>query len=197
MHFKILLTTHSTAFMRSGGGESELVQVAGLFNDSGVRADIYGIRSRPPRSYNAVMHFSDRADGEAIIRETVSQGEKLFPWPNVWWLNAPAAAEIGRIETLVKSAERLLYTTSPARIRPAEHRQCIQDTTEPNSNGQAFAGRTAVPRSPARYVHPRDLCGDATARADGATGAWVWVRELKDADGVRGGVRFARRAGHE
>ncbi|WP_233800164.1 hypothetical protein [Paraburkholderia sp. HP33-1] len=85
MHFKILVTTHSTAFMTSGGGESELVQVAELLDESGVQADIYGIRSLPLRFYDAVMHFFVHADGEAIIRETVNQGKKLFLWPNVWW----------------------------------------------------------------------------------------------------------------
>nr|WP_238537913.1 glycosyl transferase family 1 [Paraburkholderia atlantica] len=112
MHFKILLTTHSTAFMTSGGGESELVQVAELLNDSDVQADIYGIRSRPLRFYDAVMHFSVHADGEAIVRETVNQGKKLFLWPNVWWLSAPDPAEIGRIEAFVQRAERLLFKSS-------------------------------------------------------------------------------------
>ncbi|NMM02215.1 glycosyltransferase family 4 protein [Paraburkholderia sp. RP-4-7] len=109
MHFKILLTTHSTAFMTSGGGESELVQVAELLADAGVQADIYGIRSRPLRFYDAVMHFSVHADGEAIIRETVQHGKKLFLWPNVWWLTPPDAAEISRIESIIQRADRLLF----------------------------------------------------------------------------------------
>ncbi|CAE6818393.1 hypothetical protein R69658_05732 [Paraburkholderia aspalathi] len=109
MHFKILLTTHSTAFMTSGGGESELVQVAELLNDAGVQADIYGIRSRPLRFYDAVMHFSVHADGEAIIREIVHHGKKLFLWPNVWWLSPPDAAEISRIEAMARRADRLLF----------------------------------------------------------------------------------------
>ena len=109
MHFKILLTTHSTAFMTSGGGESELVQVAELLSDAGVQADIYGIRSRPLRFYDAVMHFSVHADGEAIIRETIHHGKKLFLWPNVWWLTPPDAAEIARIEAITQRADRLLF----------------------------------------------------------------------------------------
>ncbi|WP_233828470.1 glycosyltransferase [Paraburkholderia sp. ZP32-5] len=112
MHFKILLTTHSTAFMTSGGGESELVQVAELLNESDVQADIYGIRSRPLRFYDAVMHFSVHADGEAIVRETVNQGKKVFLWPNVWWLSAPDPVEISRIEAFVARAERLLFKSS-------------------------------------------------------------------------------------
>jgi glycosyltransferase involved in cell wall biosynthesis len=112
MHFKILLTTHSTAFLTSGGGESELVQVAELLNDSDVQADIYGIRSRPLRFYDAVMHFSVHADGEAIIRETVQHGKKLFVWPNVWWLSPPDAAEVSRIEAIARRADRLLFKSS-------------------------------------------------------------------------------------
>ncbi|MBN3805307.1 glycosyltransferase family 4 protein [Paraburkholderia sp. Ac-20336] len=112
MHFKILLTTHSTAFMTSGGGESELVQVAELLNDSDVQADIYGIRSRPLRFYDAVMHFSVHADGEAIVRETVNHGKKLFLWPNVWWLSPPDAAEISRIGAFVRRADRLLFKSA-------------------------------------------------------------------------------------
>lgn len=109
MHFKILLTTHSTAFMTSGGGESELVQVAELLNDAGVQADIYGIRSRPLRFYDAVMHFSVNADGEAMIREIVQHGKTLLLWPNVWWLTPPDPAEIARIEGIARRAERLFF----------------------------------------------------------------------------------------
>ncbi|MFM0485006.1 glycosyltransferase family 4 protein [Paraburkholderia strydomiana] len=109
MHFKILLTTHSTAFMTSGGGESELVQVAELLGDAGVQADIYGIRSRPLRFYDAVMHFSVHADGEAIIREILAHGKKLFLWPNVWWLSAPDPAEVARIQAIAQRADRLLF----------------------------------------------------------------------------------------
>jgi glycosyltransferase involved in cell wall biosynthesis len=98
--------------MTSGGGESELVQVAELLNESDVQADIYGIRSRPLRFYDAVMHFSVHADGEAIVRETVNQGKKLFLWPNVWWLSAPDPVEINRIEALVARAERLLFKSA-------------------------------------------------------------------------------------
>jgi glycosyltransferase involved in cell wall biosynthesis len=107
--FKILLTTHSTAFLTSGGGESELVQVAELLNNGGVEADIYGIRSRPLRFYDAVMHFSIHADGEPVIRETSQFGKRLLLWPNVWWLSPPAAMEIERIETITRQAHRLLF----------------------------------------------------------------------------------------
>ncbi|MDE1182988.1 glycosyl transferase family 1 [Paraburkholderia sp.] len=107
--FKLLLTTHSTAFLTSGGGESELVQVAELLNNGGVQADIYGIRSRPLRFYDAVMHFSIHADGEAVLRETTQYGKKVFLWPNVWWLSPPDAAEIARIQGLARQAHRLLF----------------------------------------------------------------------------------------
>ncbi|WMY07503.1 glycosyltransferase family 4 protein [Paraburkholderia phenoliruptrix] len=107
--FKILLTTHSTAFLTSGGGESELVQVAELLNNSGVQADIYGIRSRPLRFYDAVMHFSLHADGEAVIRETTQSGKKLILWPNVWWLTPPPVEEVRRVTAIARQAHRLLF----------------------------------------------------------------------------------------
>src|SRR5471030_1361514 len=109
MDFKILLTTHSTAFLTSGGGESELVQVAELLGNAGVQADIYGLRSRPLRFYDAVMHFSVDADGEAMIRETLRHGKKLFIWPNVWWLSPPGAAEVARTLAITERASHLLF----------------------------------------------------------------------------------------
>ncbi|WP_144108553.1 glycosyltransferase family 4 protein [Paraburkholderia sp. BCC1886] len=130
MHFKILLTTHSTAFLTSGGGESELVQVAELLNDAGIQADIYGIRSRPVRFYDAVMHFSVHADGEAIIRAIVHHGKKLFLWPNVWFLSPPDDAEIRRIEAIAAHAERLLFKSVTElehfnRYITADPRKCV------------------------------------------------------------------------
>lgn len=107
--YKILLTTHSTAFLTSGGGESELVQVAEILRDTGIQADIYGIGSRPLRFYDAVMHFSVHADGDSMVREARRRESPLFLWPNVWWNDPPSQPEIDRISAICQSARKVLF----------------------------------------------------------------------------------------
>ena len=110
MHnLKVLLTTYSTAFITSGGGESELVQVSDILNKSGVQSDIYGIDSKPLSFYHAVMHFSLHGNGEAILQEAKNQKKKIFLWPNVWWREDPSPQEIRRIEKIVQMADCLIF----------------------------------------------------------------------------------------
>ncbi|KVF54611.1 glycosyltransferase [Burkholderia cenocepacia] len=106
---KILLTTYSTAFATSGGGESEMVQVAEILNASGVHADIYGIGSRPFSFYDSIMHFSVHADGDAMIREARHRNKPIFLWPNVWWNERPSASELERIPNVCGTATKLLF----------------------------------------------------------------------------------------
>ena len=106
---KFLLTTYSTAFTVSGGGESELVQVAEILKSSGVHTDIYGIGSRPLSFYDGVIHFSVHADGHAILREATLKKKRIFLWPNVWWWEAPSPAEVQRISEMAGNAHKLLF----------------------------------------------------------------------------------------
>ncbi|MCA7085486.1 glycosyltransferase [Cupriavidus sp. DB3] len=106
---KLLLTTYSTAFATSGGGESELVQVAEMLNVSGIHADIYGIGSRPFSFYDGIMHFSVHADGDAMLREARARSKPIFLWPNVWWNQAPSDMEVSRIAELCTGARKLLF----------------------------------------------------------------------------------------
>ncbi|APA85626.1 glycosyltransferase family 4 protein [Paraburkholderia sprentiae WSM5005] len=106
---KFILTTYSTAFTVSGGGESELVQVAEILKASGVHTDIYGIGSRPLSFYDGVIHFSVHADGHAILREAAIRNKRIFLWPNVWWLGPIPASEVARIEDITRSAHKVLF----------------------------------------------------------------------------------------
>jgi glycosyltransferase involved in cell wall biosynthesis len=106
---KFILTTYSTAFTVSGGGESELVQVAEILKASGVHTDIYGIGSRPLNFYDGVIHFSVHADGHAILREAASRNKRIFLWPNVWWLEPVPASEVERIQHIIGLAHKLLF----------------------------------------------------------------------------------------
>lgn len=106
---KFLLTTYSTAFTVSGGGESELVQVAEMLKSSGVHTDIYGIGSRPLNFYDGVIHFSVHADGHAILREAALRKKRVFLWPNVWWSEAPSDTEVQRIAEMARNAHKLLF----------------------------------------------------------------------------------------
>ncbi|MFM0328574.1 glycosyltransferase family 4 protein [Paraburkholderia strydomiana] len=106
---KLILTTYSTAFTVSGGGESELVQVAEILKASGVHVDIYGIGSRPLSFYDGIIHFSVHADGHAILREAAVRSKRIFLWPNVWWLGPISASEIERIQGITRVAHKLLF----------------------------------------------------------------------------------------
>lgn len=106
---KFVLTTYSTAFTVSGGGESELVQVAEILKASGVHIDIYGIGSRPLNFYDGVIHFSVHADSHAILREAAVRNKRIFLWPNVWWLGPIPASEVDRIQEIIRIAHKLLF----------------------------------------------------------------------------------------
>lgn len=106
---KFLLTTYSTAFTVSGGGESELVQVAEILKASGVHTDIYGIGSRPLNFYDGVIHFSVHADSHAILREAAIRNKRIFLWPNVWWLSPVPESEVERIQGITRIAHKLLF----------------------------------------------------------------------------------------
>jgi glycosyltransferase involved in cell wall biosynthesis len=106
---KFLLTTYSTAFTVSGGGESELVQVAEILKSSGIHTDIYGIGSRPLSFYDGVIHFSVHADSHAILREAALRKKRVFLWPNVWWSEAPSSGEVQRIGDIARNVHKLLF----------------------------------------------------------------------------------------
>jgi glycosyltransferase involved in cell wall biosynthesis len=108
-NIKFILTTHSTAFATSGGGESALVQMAHMLNGAGVESDIYGPHSKPLKFYDGVIHYSIEASGLPILQSAKAQNRKIFLFPNVWWLSAPSLSEIDRINNLIALADVLIF----------------------------------------------------------------------------------------
>lgn len=106
---KCLLTTYSTAFVVSGGGESELVQAAEILNSHGISADVYGTGSRPMSFYDVVMHFSVHENGCAILQDAVRRKKRVVLWPNVWWSDKPKLSEIDRVAKMVAAADTLIF----------------------------------------------------------------------------------------
>lgn len=112
---KFLLSTYSTAFAISGGGESEMVQVAETLSEVSHIADIYGIQSRSIDFYDAYMHFSVHADGWALFQLLSQHNKSLLLWPNVWWPVSPGQDELNRVGQFVKLARKLLFKTQAER----------------------------------------------------------------------------------
>lgn len=86
------------------------------------------------------------------------------------------------------------WRCSAERMRACEVVLCIQDTTELNFNGQEIAGL-----GPLSYEAQRGMYVHATYAVTpqreplGVLDAWMWARELKDAGGVRGGIKESTR----
>ncbi|MFC7632837.1 IS4 family transposase [Paraburkholderia humisilvae] len=86
------------------------------------------------------------------------------------------------------------WRCSAERMRACEVVLCIQDTTELNFNGQDIAGL-----GPLSYEAQRGMYTHATYAVTpqreplGVLDAWMWARELKDAGGVRGGIKESTR----
>jgi Transposase Tn5 dimerisation domain/Transposase DNA-binding len=86
------------------------------------------------------------------------------------------------------------WRCSAERMRACEVVLCIQDTTELNFNGQDIAGL-----GPLSYEAQRGMYAHATYAVTpqreplGVLDAWMWARELKDAGGVRGGLKESTR----
>lgn len=118
---KFLLTTYSTAFLASGGGETELVQTAELLSQGSCQADIYGIHSRPLDYYDVVMHFSVQPDGWHLFNTMVERGAKVLLWPNIWWQLPPSEEEIERIGLYVERAHRVIFKSNTERDHFAAH----------------------------------------------------------------------------
>ena len=112
---KFLLSTYSTAFAISGGGESEMVQVAETLSETNHLADIYGIHSRPVDFYDAYMHFSVHADGWALFNCLSKYNKNMLLWPNVWWQKPPEKEEVNRIQKFTNLAKKILFKTHAER----------------------------------------------------------------------------------
>ena len=66
---------------------------------------------------------------------------------------------------------------------------CLQDTTELNYNAQGIEelGHLNYETQCKLYLQPTYVVSTQPEPL-GVTNAWSWVREFKDADGVRGGI---------
>lgn len=106
---KILLTTYSTAYATSGGGEIEIIRTAEMLRGAGALADIYGPASRPLIFYDFIIHFSVEASGAPLFFAAKKAGKKIFIYPNVWWFEAPPPLEIERVKTLVLAADKVIF----------------------------------------------------------------------------------------
>ncbi|MEP2944632.1 MAG: glycosyltransferase [Lentilitoribacter sp.] len=89
---KLLVTTYHQAFLTPGGGESELVELAGGFRDLGVQADIYSHLSRPLNTYDVVLHFSVHGGGEAMLEAVKSANKPIVILPNFDFLSDDKSA---------------------------------------------------------------------------------------------------------
>ena len=56
---KILLTTYSTAYLTSGGGEVEIIRTAEMLRGASALVDIYGPASRPLKFYDFMNSFNE------------------------------------------------------------------------------------------------------------------------------------------
>lgn len=121
---KILLTTHPTAFLASGGGELELAQICRTLEMCGFEADIYGPDSHPLNYYDAVMHFSARADGMPIVQTAKRFGSKIISWPNTWWNETPSFQEVNEASDIVQSASAVLFKSGAERQNFRRFVQC-------------------------------------------------------------------------
>lgn len=110
MHnIKILLTTHSTAFATSGGGELALVQLAHMLKRVGLEVDIYGPGSRPLKFYDGIIHYSIESSSQYIIQAAKKLNKKIFLFPNVWWSERPSNCEIDRITKMINEVDVLIF----------------------------------------------------------------------------------------
>jgi hypothetical protein len=80
--------------------------------------------------------------------------------------------------------------------RMSEHKVvlCLQDTTELNFNGQEIEGLGPLSHEAQRglYLHPT-YAVTPEREPLGVVDAWMWTREFKDSEGVRGGLKESRR----
>jgi glycosyltransferase involved in cell wall biosynthesis len=106
---KILLTTYSTAYLTSGGGEVEIIRTAEMLRGASALVDIYGPASRPLKFYDFIIHFSVEASGAPLFFAAKEAGKKIFIYPNVWWLEAPSPVEIERVKALVLAADKVIF----------------------------------------------------------------------------------------
>lgn len=106
---KILLTTYSTAYTISGGGEVEIIRTAEMLRNAGAFVDIYGPTSRPLIFYDFIIHYSIDASGAPLFFAAKRAGKKIFIYPNVWWSEAPSTVEIDRVRSLTIAADKIIF----------------------------------------------------------------------------------------
>lgn len=90
------------------------------------------------------------------------------------------------------------WQSAEERMRAQRVVLCLQDTTEPDFNGQRIAGLGPLSHEAQRgmYVHPAYAVSPEREPL-GVLDAWMWAREPKDAHGARGGLLESTRWAEE
>lgn len=109
MNTKILLSTYSTAFLTSRGGEAELIQLSKTLSMAGCIADLYPSSAKTIDYYDYVMHFSIHPHGFDFLESIVAKEKKILLWPTVWWSSHPAEVEDYAIKRFGKYIDKFLF----------------------------------------------------------------------------------------
>ncbi len=106
---RVLITTYPTAFLHRGGGEIELVDLAGNLRQLGVKADIYGASSAPLTKYDTVLHYSVVPSGMEFVKEAKQAGKKVVLMSSLWFITEPSAATRENINEFLRMADVVVF----------------------------------------------------------------------------------------
>lgn len=109
---RVLLSTYHGAYLRPGGGEVELKELAKKLCANDLVTDIYGPNSLPLDGYDYLVHFSVHPDGWTIVEASSKMGLKIILWPNIWFREDPSLEEVGRVDGFFALADRIVFKSN-------------------------------------------------------------------------------------
>lgn len=106
---RVLITTYQSAFLRPGGGEAELFELAQALNSMGVVTDLYGASSLRVDAYDIILHFSVQGESFDFVKSLKAMGKTVIIWPNLWWAGMPDENDAKFVHRFMSLADEIIF----------------------------------------------------------------------------------------
>jgi hypothetical protein len=111
-NLSILVSTYHEAYLRTAGGEFELISTADSLRAMGIIADIYGPYARSIDHYDAVLHFSIYGGSIRFLQKVAEANKPIILWPNAWIRDGHPSTDINEVNQMVQISQFVVFKSS-------------------------------------------------------------------------------------